>query len=147
MEIRGSVTQDWKSCAAESIAYELGIYGGEAVYMARAMLKIFVDEDLTFARRSAPEFYTNKKIEANNYQLIFVFPNPASSEVNVILSGTGNKKLLMFNSIGTLIKSVDLSKDLPIFTFNVESFEEGIYNVATSDDNGITKTNNLVVIH
>lgn len=136
-----------EKAALESIAYELGIYGGEAVYMARAMLKIFVDEDLTFARRSAPEFYTNKKNGANNVKSTFLFPNPANSEVSVILSGTKDKRLLVFNSLGSLVKSIELSKDLPIFTFNVESFEEGIYNVAISDENGITKTNKLVVIH
>ncbi len=133
--------------ALEGIANQLGIYGGEAVYMARAILRIFVDEDLTFARRIAPEFYTNKSNIKSDATSNFIFPNPASKEVNFLIGEGGKKTLLIFNSFGSLVKSFEISKDLIKFTLNVEGINQGVYNVLISDENGISKNGRMVVVH
>ena len=130
----------------ENVAYELGIYGGEAAYIARAMLKIFVDDNLSSARRVAPEFYTHGNFTHSSEVLSFLYPNPAKKEVNVILSGDSKKNILVFNAIGTLVKSFDVRKDLTIFTMNIEDLNYGVYNVLISDSNGITKIGRLVIM-
>ena len=130
----------------ENVAYELGIYGGEAAYIARAMLKIFVDDNTTSSRRLAPEFYTHGNFARSSETLSFLYPNPTKKEVNVILSGGNNKVIRVFNPMGTLVKSIELNKNLSIFTMNVEDLNSGVYQVSISDNNGTTKTNHLVII-
>ena len=134
--------------ALESIAYELGIYGGEAVYMARAMLRIFVDEDLTFARTKAPEFYTNKK-DVSKAILSFVYPNPANNEFHLVIPGSDQEEkfVTIADAYGKIVNLSKWEKNTPIFTINSGSFSPGIYNVSVSIKNGVSQTNKLVIIH
>ncbi len=134
--------------ALESIAYELGIYGGEAVYMARAMLKIFVDDDLSLARSKAPDFYTNKKSDVSTISS-FIYPNPANKEVHLMFSKPDQeeKYVTILNSYGETVKFLKWEKNIPIFTLNTEAFSPGIYNISVSINNESSQTNKLVVIH
>ena len=49
--------------------------------------------------------------------------------------------------MGTMVRSFKIPKELPIFTFDVNDLDQGLYNISIAIDNEITKTDKLVVIY
>ncbi len=134
------------------IAYKLGIYGGEATYMARALLNIFVDEDLTSARVHAPEFYTNggeknEKDVRSKYN--FIYPNPANNELNFILPDniTLDKHIRISDCYGGTKEWVKWEGTSRELTLNTQNYSPGVYFVTLFINNEMVQTDRVVIIH
>jgi hypothetical protein len=64
-----------------------------------------------------------------------VFPNPATSEINITVEGTENKEYLavIYNSVGVKVNKKKFTKQTKIST---ASFSKGIYQVQVCDTDG-----------
>ena len=135
------------------IANQLGVYGGTATYFARALLKIFVDENhSTSSRMRAPVFYTNgnkKSDKEIHSKLNYIYPNPANNELNFLLPDnlSSDKHIQISDCYGSSrewIKWEGKSKGL---TINTENFNAGVYFVTLIINNEKVQTDRVVIIH
>jgi len=67
-----------------------------------------------------------------------IFPNPASDQITVDLSGTGAKGIeaVLFDMQGKKVYAADVSNQ-PVFTIPVNSLAAGMYFVQVSTDAGM----------
>ncbi len=133
----------------EPIANELGIYGGEATYMARTLLKMFIDDDLLSSRRSAPTFYTNGK--AGNHSTlsnILVYPNPATESIKIVskINLSGDALIEIQDQYGRILKVSKLSKDEKEISIDIKDLTSSVYFVSLSDNN-VSAKQKFIVTH
>jgi hypothetical protein len=126
--------------ALESIAYLPALVGGTAVYMARAILAIEVDDEwLTSSYRMA-----NDKQKATNKNTQDIYPNPARNFI--FIKCTGSITYEITDAAGKKYKQgiFDLQGNA-VVSVNIEQLVQGVYIVkATQED--CTKIARIVVI-
>ncbi len=106
-----------------SIAYQNPLVGGEAVYRARAILRLDL-EDQTIGFRVADTWVIQE-------QTFRVFPNPTTGEFFVSTSTEVNEevKLKVVNPLGIAVMSGAIMKDQSSTTIDLNSFDPGIYRL------------------
>lgn len=106
-----------------AIAYQLPAFGGEAVYRARAILGIYLD-DTEIAFRLA-------STENNSESNFIVEPNPTSGQfkIHYLLSKNESAKWLIYNTLGKLINQGELDQDSNFRIFDLSSNSSGIYSL------------------
>lgn len=134
------------------IAYQLGVYGGEATYMARALLNIFVDENHSTARMRAPEFYTNGKMKVEqetHSKFNYIYPNPASNELNFLLPDNfaSDKHIRISDCYGGSKEWIKWEGNTKELTINTQNYSAGVYFVTLFINNEEIQTNRVVIIH
>ena len=114
-----------------SIAYQLPIVGGPAVYRARAILKLDVD-DSQLAYRIAG----NQPAKSKNRFVIY--PNPTTGEVSLMyaLDRTENGHAVVYSSLGQPLIQSDLNSEINILNFNLSSYPDGIYYITLDTSSG-----------
>jgi hypothetical protein len=125
-EVRMDADSDTISIVT-NIANMHPFYGGEAVYMARAMLHLDVKDALSPARK-AKQIKINKQITYEQIKDKF-YPNPASDVVVLNSSQifAENEQLNLYNSLGLFVKSFNLPSNLNSFKFSSSILPPGIY--------------------
>jgi hypothetical protein len=75
---------------------------------------------------------------------IFVYPNPTNNQLQVSFSNERNSsvKIVIYNTLGEVIRSVDLGKKSGSFayTFDVSILSTGVYFIQVQTDNGALNT-------
>ena len=76
-----------------------------------------------------------------------IFPNPATNEVTISSNSPFNGNQLKFiNSLGALVKLINLPDNQNSMTISVEDLKQGIYTVEIISPTNILKTEKLVII-
>ncbi len=66
-----------------------------------------------------------------NLQNIKVYPNPAKDVLNIQANDFSNKNVIIYNSLGQIVQSVDFTNDIRL---NLNSFKNGIYLLKILDN-------------
>lgn len=125
-----------------AIALQHPFYGGEAVYMARAMLRIDVHDQMPIYRKGIrPK--GNKSI--NN--IVVVYPNPTTNSFTIFSNQLFNEsELKIYNSYGEQIRFIELPEQQSIFNVSLEDLPSGIYSIKITSLNKLVKQDKLVLI-
>lgn len=125
-----------------AIALQHPFYGGEAVYMARAMLRIDVHDQMPIYRKgNRPK--GNKSI--NN--MVVVYPNPTTNSFTIFSNQLFNEsELRMYNSYGEQIRFIELPEQQSIFNVSLEDLPSGIYSIKITSLNKLVIQEKLVLI-
>ncbi len=133
-----------------SIAIQCPLEGGKAVYEARALLNLlnegFIDYDSLCLVSSNNRMGDQEMKE--QYTIIALFPNPASSSVIISLSGNiyESGMIEIFNDLGEKIEEVPIGSLYTHFDLSLEKVKSGIYNIVIRGQNGSFDSCKLVVI-
>jgi hypothetical protein len=125
-----------------NIATQHASDAGEAVYAARVMLDMQVDEFSANNQRLSPEL-TDERDEPS----VTLFPNPASNKVNVQISlEDGQLALVAIIDLQgkAVVESTVVSSE--VFALDVSSLEAGFYFVQTTINGELIETNKLEII-
>ena len=124
------------------------MYGGEGTYMARALLKMLIDDNelLNTFRYKKPEFYTHhsKNISIRNN---FFYPNPANSVIylNIPERNDKNIKIQINDYLDRELMSYHLSSlDNQI---NIDYLKNGIYFINVVQDGKKLRNGKIIVLH
>ena len=127
-----------------SIAFMHPFYGGEAVFWARAILHIDVDDIMPALRRGQFEPYDN--ITEVNELKGTLHPNPASNEVTFThgYSDNAEVKIKIYDVYGKQIALYKLeSKNI---TFNITGYHQAIYYIHVYINDLEKETHKLTII-
>ena len=105
------------SSVLENIALQHAVTGGDAVFMARAMLRIEVHEQPLPLRKQKD---TVQKTGNSN---ITLYPNPASNKVH-LSGGSGKVLAKIYDHTGRLVLEQTVTN-----TINISSLETGVYSI------------------
>lgn len=122
-----------------SIAYQNPLIGGEAVYRARAILRLDL-EDQTIGFREA-----NTPVKHD--KSFSVFPNPTTGEFMVSISATLNQeaRLTVYNLLGIPIQVGKIPMGQSSTTIELNAFEPGIYRLVIESASG-SETHSIVLM-
>jgi len=123
-----------------SIAYQNALIGGEAVYRARAILGIDVD-DTQLAYRITNPVITNVRND------IEIYPNPSSGKVtiNCILEEGESAIVRIVDTMGKFVKSQELKSGNNKVSLSSAKFSNGLYNFIITTSNGRTFNNKILL--
>lgn len=122
------------------IGHQCPFLGGNAVYKARGMYFLVNDEENynddeiclqsgIVARNSHQN--NNSSIKLNSS----VYPNPASSEITISYNLATSGKLIIYNTYGQIVYSIDLNEKNYRHSISVSEFSNGIYLYKILSDN------------
>ena len=95
---------------------------------------------------SACDTLTNKVNEIIKIAFT-VYPNPTSNEITVYSNELFNKsKLRIFNSIGELVRCVELPDQQMLTTVSLIELPPGIYSYQINSSNNLDKKDKFVII-
>lgn len=125
----------------EQIAYQHPLIGGTAVYRARAILGIDVD-DTMLAFRKQQQILRKHQIE------LFVMPNPSTGRFNLSLSNKEEKmvSINVFNSLGMNVLRYNPGSDEWMTSLHLENSPEGLYTVKVQLGSGQELMRKIVVV-
>ena len=134
------LTQEQKNILLP-IAYQLPILGGEAVYRARTLLGIDLDESLLASR-----FATNyDDMSFENYQL-YPNPNNGSFTINYTLHQDEIAQITVMDAVGKKVRIEQLSNEGNFKRINLTNQQNGIYFVTLSSNLGILKSWKVIIL-
>ena len=127
--------------AVSVIAHQHPFYGGEAVYMARALLHLNVHDVLPPMRKAHNQQLVDRKKSVQG----LLRPNPATNEVNFTYphSEYGKSAILIYDMYGNKIVEYELNDKTIHFT--TANYKQGIYFIHVLV-NGIEKESHKLVI-
>lgn len=126
MDVIGEVVLDSVTKAIlESIAYQNPIQGGDAVYMARAMLRIDVEDQINVMRIKHPV----QETKTTPVYHVRIYPNPATTEFNIEYFFDENSSALIeiTNLVGQKILTKTLDTNQHLTKIPSSNFNPGIY--------------------
>ncbi len=127
----------------ESIAYQNPIQGGDAVYMARALLRIDVEDQIGILRIKNPDLEKNTALQ----RVAKLYPNPAKDNffVEYPLSSEENVSIVISNPVNQAIKQVKLSQSgkTEIIT---RDLNPGIYIYKIYSENDLKEAGKIIIM-
>jgi hypothetical protein len=107
-----------------NIAYMPSLTHGEGVFMARGMLGIMVDVQVSSSAR-----ISNNEFSYPSWTKVRIWPNPATNEITVTFDKPLNEdeRFTLYNQTGTVVFSHNLPKNKFQYVLNVENLNSGIY--------------------
>lgn len=134
------LTQEQKNILLP-IAYQLPILGGEAVYRARTLLGIDLDESLLASR-----FLTNgETISLDNYHL-YPNPNNGSFTIKYSLQQDEIAQFMIMDALGKSLQTEQLSNENNFKRVNLTGQQNGIYFVTLKSNLGTTKNWKVIIL-
>ena len=111
-----------------NIALQCPLSGGPAVYKARSLYYIIDPEldydDENICLQNGFLFKTSRNLTAHSK----LYPNPSNSIVNLVYNTEDYSTLQIFDCYGRVVVSYPLSPNDFTFSFNIDHFENGLYN-------------------
>lgn len=128
-----------------SIALQSPISGGEAVYIARGMLHLDVD-DLIDENNQRKSQVAGKQITEN---AVMLYPNPANNSISIDLNGAVADNILfrVFDNLNKEIMTKGLHNVNNSINVSVDKLPNGIYTYSILVGDHLTQTGKLVIIH
>lgn len=123
----------------ETIAYQNPSIGGVAVYRARAILGIDIEDSYLAFRRPKSE---------SNVNSIRLVPNPTSGKFTVFTSSQDVKilEIKVYNNVGQLVEVVSGVEGTSFYSLDLSNRPDGTYFIKSKLDNGTVMNNKLIVI-
>lgn len=120
-----------------NIAIQNAITGGDGVYMARAMLNIYVEDLYPIFRKANG----NVTISQNSFLQYEVYPNPSYGIFNFsFVNLVEATEIIISNAIGQTVDTYSLNGDQTNFILDLSAYEAGIYFYRIKG-----KTNNIIL--
>lgn len=131
--------------ALQNIAYQNPMEGGEAVYRARAMLRIYISSNSSsVAYRKAKQDYKPRIISADNFR---IYPVPATDYFMIRNNDRQEKKIqfVIFDNTGRTMRKSETKISEEIF-ISTSSLMQGIYSlqIISSDK---AEMHRLIIVH
>ena len=122
----------------ENIAYQNPFFGGEAVYYARAMLRLDVQDQIPQLRRRGP---IHKSISGAT-----IYPNPAGNYFTFNYNNVENLegRLLIEDEVGKIVLRTDLRSSSTIIS--TAQLLSGYYVYKFYSENAPIVTGKLIII-
>ncbi len=129
------------SMTLENIAVQPSADAGEAVYAARVMLAIQVDDDAPSGERYGAE------MEEESISTMEIFPNPATNQVTINPNLAENQSGVV--EVSDVQGKIVLSKPVTAgsTTLDVSGLDNGLYFVQLIVDGELVETNKLEIVH
>ncbi|MEI7596245.1 MAG: T9SS type A sorting domain-containing protein [Bacteroidota bacterium] len=139
----------------KTIAYQHPKDGGEAVFIARSLLNITVDDNWDAPLKTQNAIGTIKPIESG--ETVKVYPNPAGNHLSIeLISNALNAEegetngiennFVLYNMMGTVVYSSTLKSNLN--TIDISFISNGIYFYSIKDINGdLISVDKLIINH
>ncbi len=124
-----------------NIAYQYPLAGGEAVYWARAILHLDI-EDIGISLRKRP------KGEVKNASYSIIYPNPAKDIINfrTTIETNSNSILEIKDEYGRAIKLVEMNKGIHELSIPIIEMPNGIYFYSLKSENKVLDFGRFVII-
>jgi hypothetical protein len=137
------LSQDQKDLLYE-IAIQNPATGGDAVYSARVMLELLVDDisDEGTSNRKSSNAFSFKK-----YHEVKLYPNPATDFIycEVRFSDHEKGKLDIFDGYGKLIQTKKLMHGYNDIQLNTQQLNNGIYFIRVVSDDAYTFNGKIII--
>jgi parallel beta-helix repeat protein len=119
----GYVSDSANYYTLEAIAYQDPLLGSDAVYSARAMLRISPEQDET------RQMQNNEETINEVYVSYKLYPNPNNGEMILEYNNTTNENavLSIYNTLGQRVASYNLNRENTLHPINEQSLINGIY--------------------
>jgi hypothetical protein len=129
----------------QTIALMHPFYGGDAVYMARALLHLDVIDQVPALRRGRPDSTPNSDTDANTVKGM-LYPNPATNTVRFIYPVSETKKIFisLFDAYGKRLQEYELKKNA--IDISTISYVQGVYFIHVIVDGYETENHKLILI-
>ena len=127
------------------IAHQHPFYGGSAVYYARAMLRLNIEDVLPQLRKAHQQ---NSNVKNNIApSLLSVSPNPATNTATFKcnISFAKGSTLIIENALGHIIKSYYLPENTSSFLINTSAFGSGIFYCKIISESFVLSTRLAVI--
>ena len=126
------------------------LYGGEAVYNARALLKLYIEDDAsTVSRKLKPEFYLHENVIQNKEIDDFtVYPNPTSDQftLSIYRTITHDGFITVTNQLGMKVELIKIMANSMEEKVNTTDLEPGLYFVSVQDGKECLGTKKIAII-
>ncbi|MEI6489223.1 MAG: T9SS type A sorting domain-containing protein [Bacteroidota bacterium] len=127
----------------ENVAYQNPLKGGDAVYMARAMLGIDVlDLEETLKSKLPP---TAIELEKVNYFELYPNPNDGRMQLNYTINSNETGIVTIYSVLGEVISNYKLSNDAHVLFINEGDLKNGIYIYKVKTNDSIVNSGKIVV--
>lgn len=123
-----------------AIAYQLPMIGGEAVYRARAILKLDIDDTEIEYRKGI------NSSASENSSALYPNPNSGSFTLSYQLAETEKANVFIYDAVGKLITRRVLANTTHSSFFDLNNFGNGIYSLHLKVSSGIEKHWKVVVV-
>lgn len=102
-------------------------------------------QDASFLINNTNRTINKKQIDGEN--TLTIYPNPSNSMVNVdyTLPKNSSGKLVITDLLGRTLQSIDLSESNYTNTFNLNTYQNGIYFVNLFVNNNLIKTEKIIL--
>lgn len=142
----------------EKIAYMCPLTEGNAVYQARTLLQIVMEEYIEFSDncegdvkggnfRLANQESDEEEFNSNTFVL---FPNPNNGEFNLLYTTdnvTNGVKISVMDISGKVVYSQMLEKEINLAAIKTQNLSDGVYHISITDNKeNVLYTNKLVII-
>lgn len=117
---------------------------GEGYYKIKGNNTVLIDGSGDFGAEASHNLNVVKTIgvEENVRNTYNIYPNPVKNTLNI--KGENMNKIVVYNSLGQMVKSVSCDSDN--MTIDVNTLNDGVYFINIIDDNGEISTNKVSVI-
>ena len=131
---RGDSLSSQEKIILKGIAMDEGIYGGEATYMARAILKEFFNEEPFLYRNRPREFYLKEDQNSASRlaDKVLLSPNPTRSGLRVQVVQRPFDRLMVYNQVGILVDRISLESEVKQVELSLTYLPPGMYYLAAS---------------
>ena len=123
-----------------NIAYQYPLIGGTAVYRARAILKLDIDDTEIEYRKGI-----NTPTTENSFAL-YPNPNSGSFALSYRLAETEKANVIIYDAVGKIMARQDLSNTTNSSFFDLNNFGNGIYSLHVKVSSGIEKHWKIIVV-
>ena len=124
-----------------SLAYLHPFYGGEAVYWARGILHLKIEDEMPALRKGESDIQNIVSTIPNGT----LQPNPASNSVTLKYKSKNElQNICIFNMLGQLMDKFSMTENE--ITFSTGGYKEGIYQVMVYKNDLLRETHKLIII-
>jgi len=123
-----------------AIAYQSPNLGGEAVYRARAILNLDID-DTHFAYRLA-------NADSSTIRELFIYPNPSTGKftINYNFEKEEIVNLTVFNLVGESVGKYNFKSEDKLNSFDLTHLSSGVYTIKSESTSKPISVNRIIIL-
>ncbi len=130
----------------QNIAYQNPITGGDAVYMARVMLFIDVDDDGSGKMHTTHNNNNNQLVEKKPEFNLYPNPNNGNMTLEYLIEGKESGLITIYDVSGRLVKQQTLNPENQIAIITAEELSAGAYYYIITIAESKVKSDKLIII-